>query len=93
MIRFEWDETKDLINQAKHGVPFRTAQLAFSDPRRVIAEDPDHSAQEDRFFCLGRVGEDILTVRFTIRNSIIRIFGAAYWRKGRKAYEEENQIH
>jgi ribonuclease toxin BrnT of type II toxin-antitoxin system len=36
---FEWDEDKSRVNQEKHGVAFETAQLAFLDERRVIAED------------------------------------------------------
>ena len=30
----------------------------------------------------------ILTVRFTYREHLIRIIGAGYWRRGKKAYEE-----
>ena len=91
--RFEWDEAKDRLNQAKHGIPFAVAQLAFLDPKRVIAEDVKHSAEEDRYYCIGRVGEGIVTVRFTYRNNVIRLFGAGYWRKGKHIYETENQIH
>ncbi len=90
---FEWDERKDAENQAKHGVPFALAQYAFADPRRVIAEDTAHSKTEKRYFCFGRVGNGILTVRFTYRSGVIRIFGAGYWRKGKVIYERENQIH
>ncbi len=90
---FDWDERKDVDNQAKHGIPFALAQYAFADPKRVIAEDMAHSAKEQRYFCFGRVGEGILTVRFTYRGGIIRIFGAGYWRKGKAIYERENQIH
>jgi uncharacterized DUF497 family protein len=90
---FEWDGGKDLENQRKHGVSFFLAQYAFADPKRVIAEDLPHSLDEPRFFCFGRIGEGILTVRFTYRAGIIRIFGAGYWRKGKKLYEHENQIH
>lgn len=50
-------------------------------------------AEEDRYYCMGRVGEGILTVRFTYRANIIRIYGAGYWRKGRKIYEEQNKIY
>lgn len=88
-MRFEWDPRKDKENQQKHGVPFEVAQYAFADPDRVIAEDLSHSQDEKRFFCFGIVGEGILTVRFTVRGSVIRIFGAGYWRKGKKIYEEE----
>jgi len=90
--RFEWDEEKDKENQAKHNVSFSVAQQAFLDPQRVIAEDVDHSKEEERFYCLGRVGDGIMTVRFTYRGDVIRIYGAGYWRKGRKIYEEENKI-
>jgi len=89
---FEWDEEKDMENQAKHDVSFSLAQYAFLDPKRVIVEDINHSAKEGRFYCIGRVGEGIMTVRFTYRNDVIRIYGAGYWRKGRKIYEEENKI-
>jgi uncharacterized DUF497 family protein len=90
---FEWDAKKDLENQKKHGVAFEFAQYAFADPDRIIAEDVSHSQAEVRFFCFGRIGNDIITVRFTYRQNVIRIFGAGYWRKGKKTYEKENHIH
>lgn len=91
--RFEWDERKDAENRKKHGVPFELAQYAFADPRRVIVEDVRHSHRETRYYCFGRVGDGILTVRFTHREGVIRLIGAGYWRKGRKIYEAQNQIH
>jgi len=89
---FEWDETKDRVNQRKHGVSFSLAQWAFFDPHRVILEDLSHSDEENRYYCLGRVAEGVLTVRFTYREKSIRIIGAGYWRKGRQIYEEKNPI-
>ena len=91
--RFEWDSEKDRENQLKHGVSFAMAQFAFADTRRVIAIDTAHSANEERYFCFGKVGEGILTVRFTYRAGVIRIFGAGYWRRGKQIYERENQVH
>jgi uncharacterized protein len=90
---FEWDPKKDLVNNAKHGVSFSEAQTAFTDPDRVIAEDLSHGHSEKRYYCFGKVGDGILTVRFTYRLHRIRIFGAGYWRKGKQIYERENQIH
>jgi uncharacterized DUF497 family protein len=90
---FVWDSTNDLINQEKHGVSFSLAQLAFLDHQRIILEDLDHSLNENRYYCLGRVTGGILTVRFTYRKGKIRIIGAGYWRKGKKIYERENKIH
>ena len=90
---FEWDTAKDRSNQNKHGVSFTRAQYAFADSKRVILEDVTHStAGEERYFCLGQVDGGILTVRFTYREGRIRIFGAGYWRKGRRIYGEQNQI-
>ena len=90
---FEWDPVKDRVNQAKHGVSFYESQSAFADPDRVIAEDLSHSQSEQRYYCFGKTGGGILTVRFTYRAGLIRIIGAGYWRKGKQIYERENQIH
>ena len=91
-INFEWDAKKDNKNQDKHNVSFALAQLAFLDEERIILEDQSHSEDEQRYYCLGKVAEGILTVRFTYRNNKIRIIGAGYWRKGKKIYEKENDI-
>jgi uncharacterized DUF497 family protein len=91
--RFEWDEEKDRINRSKHNVSFALAQRAFFDPHRVIVEDILHTTEEERFYCIGRVDDGIITVRFTFRGDVIRIYGAGYWRKGRKIYEEQNKIY
>ncbi len=90
---FEWDPEKDLINIFKHGVSFAEAQYAFADVDRVIAEDLDHGGEEKRYYCFGKTDAGILTVRFTYRSGVIRLFGAGYWRKGKRIYERENQIH
>ncbi len=91
---FDWDPRKDETNQAKHGVTFAKAQEAWLDPKRVILFDESHSTPaERRYFCYGRVGQNVLTVRFTYRDGFIRIIGAGYWNKGRQIYERENKIH
>lgn len=90
---FEWDPEKDLLNRAKHGVPFVEAQEAFFDSHRVIAEDISHSGSEKRYYCFGKVPGGILTVRFTYRAGVIRIIGAGYWRRGKRIYEQENKVH
>ena len=87
---FEWDESKDRENQRKHEVSFTLAQNAFLDPRRIIVEDVEHSSAEDRYYCIGRAGNGIMTVRSTYRENTIRIYGAGYWRKGKNIYEEQN---
>ena len=89
-MEFQWDIRKDRSNLQKHGVSFRDAQLAFFDPMRVIAADVRHTTVEEaRYFCFGKVGDRVATVRFTIRGEQIRIFGAGYWREGRRRYEQQ----
>jgi len=88
---FERDDVKDRANRLKHGVSFTFAQAAFLDPRRVIAEDLGRSGSEQRYFCFGKIGAGVMTVRFTYRAGRIRVFGAGCWRKGRYVYEQQNR--
>ena len=87
---FEWDKDKETLNINVHGLDFYAAALAFLDSNRIVAIDGLHSQQEPRFFCIGKIGRRIATVRFTKRGKRIRIIGAGYWRKGRRLYEKEN---
>ena len=89
-LKFEWDPVKNIFNQLKHGVSFNEAGAAFDDPKRIIVGDLEHSREEKRYFCLGKIKGGILTVRFVQRSGKIRIYGAGFWRKGKKRYEKEN---
>jgi len=86
---FIWDSRKEKVNRSKHKVDFILAAQVFADENRKIFIDGKHSSREERYFCVGKVKNRILTVRFTYRNNKIRIIGAGYWRKGRKYYEEK----
>ncbi len=88
-MKFEWNEDKNLANIEKHGVSFEEAIRAFLDPKRKIRLNEKHSADEMRYYCLGMVGDRVLTVRFTIRGSKVRIIGAGFWHEGRKIYEKD----
>ncbi len=91
-VSFEWDDYKNKLNQKKHNISFEEAQYAFTDSKRIIARDLEHSEDEERFYCFGKIDDNIVTVRFTYRNNKIRIIGAGYWRKGKQIYEKENKI-
>ncbi|WP_338113399.1 BrnT family toxin [Treponema putidum] len=71
-MTFEWDKNKNEINIRKHNVSFEEAQEAFFDKNRVILYDERHSDKEKRYFCLGKVEDKILTIRFTLRNDKIK---------------------
>jgi uncharacterized protein len=91
--QFVWDEKKNDANLKKHLVSFQLAQMAFKDVSRVIARDIDHSETEERYYCFGKVDGGVLTVRFTYRGNLIRIFGAGFWRKGKQIYDKEYNLH
>ena len=90
-VDFVWDTEKELINIAKHEVDFFTACKVFKDSKRKIFIDSKHSQEEKRFFCMGKVRNKILTVRFVCRDKKIRILGAGYWRKGVRYYEKNDE--
>ncbi len=103
-IRFEWDETKNLSNQRKHGVSFEEACQVFRDPLYVSVQDRIEGG-EQRWQTLGMVeGLLLLTVAHTVREGledgrlshsnlvdVIRIISARpATRKERRRYEDEN---
>jgi uncharacterized protein len=78
-IRFTWDPTKALANQRKHGVGFEEARTVFADEGALLIDDPDHSADEDRFVIIGFSSQPrLLTVCHCYRASdeVIRIISA-----------------
>ncbi|MBI1883548.1 MAG: BrnT family toxin [Chlamydiae bacterium] len=86
---FIWDARKEWVNVQKHKIHFTHAAKVFKDSKRKIFIDSKHSKTEERYFCIGKVGSQILTVRFTYRENKIRIIGAGCWRKGREYYEKK----
>ena len=89
---FEWDENKNDINKRKHGLSFETAQEVFYDNAAVLFDDPDHSADEERFLIIGMIrSSKICIVSHCYRESdnVIRIISAREATKHeRKVYEE-----
>jgi len=86
---FVWDLRKEAVNIRKHGINFTKAAKVFEDPNRKVFTDSRHSHKELRHFCIGKVANKIITVRFTYRDNKVRIYGAGYWRKGKRYYEEK----
>jgi len=78
-LTFEWDPHKDALNQANHGVSFDEARTVFFDPHAMVIDDPDHSADEERFIIMGhsRVLRLLVVVHcFRAAHSTIRIISA-----------------
>jgi uncharacterized protein len=80
-MRFEWDEAKNRINQAKHdGLDFETAARMFNDPQIILAKDCIVEG-EQRWHAMGAVARAVLLVVHTYRGEddgeeIIRIISA-----------------
>ncbi len=92
-MQFEWDDEKEKINIAKHGIAFTTAELVFGDNNRIEVYDEVHSTlNEDRYITIGKINEVILVVVvvYTIRGDngdTIRLISA------RKATKKEEEMY
>jgi uncharacterized DUF497 family protein len=89
-LDFEWDPRKAAANLRKHGVSFEDAQSVFADERARLIDDPDHSADEDRFVLLGLSSSlRLLVVAHCYREAggVIRIISA------RKGTREEQSFY
>ena len=58
---FSWDETKNKINQQKHGLSFETAKLVFFDALHLSRQDRIENG-EVRWQTLGTVGDMVLVL-------------------------------
>lgn len=86
---FEWDDEKEKINIAKHGIDFTTAARVFNDENRLELYDEAHSDTEDRYITIGIIDEIayIVMVVYTEREETIRLISA------RKATKQERRIY
>ena len=80
IVRFEWDEAKDLLNRKKHGISFAEARSLFeSGVDYLEIFDSEHSDVEDRFIAIGPIEGGIVVIVYTEREEdVIRIIGARW---------------
>jgi len=88
-MELEWDEEKNAVNVQKHGVSFEEAATVFGDPLSDTYDDPDHSAEENRFITIGNSEKGrLLFVAHTDRADCVRIISAReLTRQERRGYE------
>jgi uncharacterized DUF497 family protein len=90
-MRIEWDQAKNEINEAKHGVDFETAQLVFDDPFCITFVERVTDGEE-RWHAIGSIESVIVlvvvhTYRIEDSDEIIRIISARpATRRERKLY-------
>jgi uncharacterized DUF497 family protein len=94
MLKFEWDETKNRINQNKHGISFELASTVFYDQKRIERLDSKHSDNEEKYSIIGCVsgGVWVLFVSYTERREVIRIISARKATKAERREYESSQI-
>ena len=91
-LKFEWDESKNIINIEKHNVSFEEAMTVFKDTKAVLLYDENHSETEDRFNIIGMSQmSKLLIVCHCYRESdtIIRIISARKPTKAESDFYEE----
>ena len=54
VLRVEWDETKNKINQSKHDIDFETAKLVFDDPCCIVFIERV-TGGEERWHAIGTI--------------------------------------
>jgi uncharacterized DUF497 family protein len=86
--RFEWDEDKNVMNIAKHGIDFNFAKRVFDDEEKIEEYDDLHSTyNEERYRVVGMVDNDVLFVVETeLESGRIRIISARY---AERVYQEK----
>lgn len=75
-MNFEWDETKNQANIAKHAVDFCYAIKVFDDDKRLEWEDTRFNYGEKRYITIGSINSLCYTVVYTIRKTDYRIISA-----------------
>jgi len=92
-MQFKWDPTKAKENLKKHGVSFDEAVTAFYDPFSATFDDPDHSAEEQRFMTIGYSSKPSpLVIAHTERGKNTRTISARLATSHeRKNHEEQNK--
>jgi len=89
-IEFAWDRRKARSNLNKHGVSFEEAKAVFLDESARLIDDPDHSADEERFLLLGysfRARCLVVSHCYRESDSVIRLISA------RRATPHEEAIY
>jgi uncharacterized DUF497 family protein len=88
-VRFDWDKQKAAGNLIKHKVSFEEASTVFNDPLSDTFDDPDHSADEQRFLIIGHSKQGrLLIISHTDDGETVRIISAREpTRTEREAYE------
>jgi uncharacterized protein len=86
-MQFEWNETKNELNRAKHGISFEEATVIWSG-FWYAWEDTRRDYGEPRWLAIGQLSQHgAVVVTYTTRGEQIRIISA------RKANHKEREVY
>ena len=90
-MRFDWNKNKAASNLFKHKVSFEEAATVFGNPLSDTFDDPDHSADEQRFLIIGHSEKGrLLFVSHTDDGETVRIISAREpTRTEQESYEQK----
>jgi uncharacterized protein len=83
---YEWDERKNRLNEAKHGLSFRDVGLVMSGSC-LSFQDLRHGYKEERFITIGFLERRMVVIAHTFRGERIRVISM------RKANSREQTIY
>jgi uncharacterized DUF497 family protein len=91
-MKFEWDDSKNRLNQEKHGISFEEAKEVFNDALQISRLDKRFNYFEERWITMGTTKKEKILVVANLFFSdegeeIIRIISA------RKANNNEREAY
>jgi uncharacterized protein len=86
---FEWDESKNRRNLAKHGIAFEDVLSAFANREALALEDKRRDYGEPRYVVLCPLEHVLVHVTYTLRGGNIRLISARRAsRREKRDYEQ-----
>ncbi|MBM3504767.1 MAG: BrnT family toxin [Alphaproteobacteria bacterium] len=86
-MEFEWDEHKSASTRARRGFGFDYVVRVFLDPERIDRVDDRRDYGEIRYQTIGRIGDRVFMIAYTVRGKRIRIISA------RRAHDHEERTY
>jgi len=87
-MKFEWDDTKSLANESKHGIDFDSAREMWNDDNGLEIQAP--YPLEERNILIAKIADKLWTAIFTYRGDDIRIISVRRSRqKEKRLYEKK----
>ena len=87
-MNFEWDDNKNRTNKRIHHISFEYAARVWTDEKRLVKADVEHSEYEDRWKVIGLIDRVIVVIYVEKSSDLVRIISA---RKATK--EEQNEYY